>query len=66
MIPKIIDFILSPIPDELNFFERKEVHAMKSTLLSKTLKWEPQAVQVIKEKIAHYKKNWKQEKASNL
>lgn len=56
MIPRILNFLMTAPPEDFNFRQRKALEDAKSSELSKALKWEPQAIQVIKEKIAHYKK----------
>ncbi len=56
MIPRILNFLMAPTPEDFNFRERKALEDHKSSILAKALKHEPQAIQVIKEKIVHYKK----------
>ena len=56
MNPKTLNYLMAKTPEDFNIKQRKVLEDHKSLELIKALKHEPQAIQVIKEKIAHYKK----------
>ena len=47
---------MASTPEGLNQKQRDELYNLKKFWLSKKIKWDTKAVQVIKEKIKHYKK----------